>query len=116
MGAVTTKTNEQRVIDLVTKILKPLGYWAAVGTTLVREDDFLLFWEKDLSSTDQDVPGLTVQLHRDLVDDELLGEYTLILFSAPCHCRQQSLAHNGSLVARHASRKDRATFALVAKP
>lgn len=72
---MTTKTNEQRVIDLVTKILKPLGYFAAVGTTSVRDEDFLLFWEKDLSSTDPDEPGLTVQLNRELVEDELLGAY-----------------------------------------
>jgi len=75
MSAVTTKTNEQRVTDLVTKILKPSGYFAAVGTTSTRDDDFLLFWEKDLSSTDPDVPGLIVQLHRDLVEDDVLGEY-----------------------------------------
>jgi hypothetical protein len=47
-----------------------------VGTTSAHHDDFLLFWEKDLSSTDPDVPGLSVQLHRDLgEDDDLLGEY-----------------------------------------
>ena len=63
------------MIDLVTAILKPLGYFAAVGTTSVRDYDFLLFWEKDLSSIDPDVPGLTVQLNRELVDDALLGEY-----------------------------------------
>jgi hypothetical protein len=75
LSAMTTKTNEQRVIDLVTAILKPLGYFAAVATTSARDDDFLLFWEKDLSSTDPDVPGLNVQLHRDLVEDDVLGEY-----------------------------------------
>jgi hypothetical protein len=75
LGAMTTKTNEQRVIDLVTATLRPLGYYAAVGSTSVSQEDFLLFWEKDLSSTDPDVPGLTVQLNRELVEDELLGEY-----------------------------------------
>jgi hypothetical protein len=72
---MTTKSNEQRVIKLVTDILKPLGYFAAVGTTSAIEEEFLLFWEKDLSSTDPDVPGLTVELSRELVDDEPMGEY-----------------------------------------
>ena len=72
---MTTKTNEQRVIDLVAKILKPLGYEACVGFISGQDEERLLDWEKDLGGNDPDVARLHIALERECGEDDILGEY-----------------------------------------